>query len=167
MSVVQNAALQALQSGKLSLGFGISCLRGVPAAADRENSRLSLAGDRSATIQTGITETMSRRRRNGVAAAQKSDANDVLYWFESSWDYDAAPQLAKIEAPLYAVNFADDLVNATDLGVKQQVLAALPHAHFVEMPETAQSYGHMTLAHPEVWKRYLIELLASTSAASH
>jgi homoserine O-acetyltransferase len=94
-----------------------------------------------------------------VTTAQKSDPNDVLYWFESSWDYDPAPQLSRIRAKLFAVNFADDLINAADIGVMQREMGAVPHGQFVEMPETAHSYGHQTLAHPEVWKPYLVELL--------
>lgn len=100
-----------------------------------------------------------------VGDAQKSDANDVLYWFESSWDYDPAPQLSRIRARLLAVNFADDLINAADLGVMQHAIAAVPHGRFVELPETAQSYGHQTLAHPEVWKPYLIDLLGRSGEA--
>jgi homoserine O-acetyltransferase/O-succinyltransferase len=98
-----------------------------------------------------------------VADASRNDANDVLYWFESSWDYDPSPQLAQIRAPLFAVNFADDLINAADLGVMQKLVAQVPHGRFVEIPESAQSYGHQTLAHPEVWKPYLVELLNESS----
>ncbi|MCL1985366.1 MAG: alpha/beta fold hydrolase [Betaproteobacteria bacterium] len=97
-----------------------------------------------------------------VEQAKKNDANDVLYWFESSWDYDPPSQLAKIHAPLFAVNFADDLINATDLELMQQLIKNVPKGRYVEMPESAHSYGHQTLAHPEVWKPYLIELLKSS-----
>jgi len=97
-----------------------------------------------------------------VEQAQKNDANDVLYWFESSYDYDPASQLAQIQAPLFAVNFADDLINATDLGLMQQLIKKVPKGRYVEMPEGKHSYGHQTLAHPEVWKPYLVELLKST-----
>jgi homoserine O-acetyltransferase/O-succinyltransferase len=100
-----------------------------------------------------------------VVDAQKNDTNDVLYWFESSWDYDPAPGLADIKARVYAINFADDLINATDLGVMRHVVDAIPNARFVEMSESSQSYGHATLAHPEVWKQYLVELLASAPKA--
>ncbi|RKP49656.1 alpha/beta fold hydrolase [Pararobbsia silviterrae] len=101
-----------------------------------------------------------------VDKAQKTDANDVLYWFESSWDYDPAPQLSKIRARLLAVNFDDDLINATDLGVMQEAIRAVPNGAFVEMPESAHSYGHQTLAHPEVWKPYLVKLLSETSTSN-
>ncbi|CAB3756188.1 alpha/beta fold hydrolase [Paraburkholderia humisilvae] len=94
-----------------------------------------------------------------VADAGKTDANDALYWFESSWDYNPAPELSKIRGRLFAVNFADDLINATDLGVMQKLVGEVPDGRFVEMQETAQSYGHQTLAHPEVWKPYLEQLM--------
>lgn len=99
---------------------------------------------------------------NLVADAAKNDANDVLYWFESSWDYDPSPELAKIRAPLFAVNFNDDLINATDLGVMQRLISQVPHGRFVEVPEGTHSYGHQTLAHPEVWRQYLVQLLDSS-----
>ena len=99
-----------------------------------------------------------------VEQAKKNDANDVLYWFESSWDYDPSSQLSKIQAPLFAVNFADDLINAADLELMQQLVKNVPKGRYVEMPESEHSYGHQTLAHPEVWKPYLIELLKSSEA---
>ncbi|WP_233868474.1 alpha/beta fold hydrolase [Paraburkholderia adhaesiva] len=124
------------------------------------------------TIMTGNAARMQTQAPNRAAAtklydtldadASKNDANDVLYWFESSWDYDPSPQLAQIRAPLFAVNFADDLINATDLGVMQKLVAQVPHGRYIEMPESAHSYGHQTLAHPEVWKPYLVELLNSS-----
>lgn len=101
-----------------------------------------------------------------VERFSKNDANDVLYWFESSSDYDPSKQLARIRAPLFAVNFMDDLINAADLGVMQHLVSQVPHGRFVEVPEGPHSYGHQTLAHPEVWKPYLIQLMNSTAPHS-
>jgi homoserine O-acetyltransferase len=100
-----------------------------------------------------------------VAQADKLDANDTLYWFESSWDYDPAPGLSRIRAHLLAVNFADDLINASDPGMELPQ-PPIAHGQLVLMPATPQSYGHQTLAHPEVWKRYLAELLDSSARTS-
>ncbi len=98
---------------------------------------------------------------NLIKQARKDDANDVLYWFESSWDYNPTPQLGKIQARVLAVNFDDDLLNAADLGVMQRLIPLVPHGRYVELPETPEhSYGHMTQTHPDVWKPYLSELLA-------
>jgi homoserine O-acetyltransferase/O-succinyltransferase len=50
-------------------------------------------------------------------ARKTNDANDFLYAFESSSDYDPEPNLGKIKARLLALNFADDMINAVELGV--------------------------------------------------
>ncbi len=98
-----------------------------------------------------------------VSGARNLDTNDILYGFESSWDYDPGPSLGNIKARLLALNFADDMVNAAELGVVEEAIAKIPNARSVVMPATAQSYGHFNSIHPEVWKSYLIELLASLS----
>jgi homoserine O-acetyltransferase len=97
-----------------------------------------------------------------VAAALKGlDANDYLYWFESSWDYDPEPELGRIKARLVAVNFADDLINASELGVMEKVKAKLPQGRFALVPASDRTIGHQTLTQAVVWKPYLEELLRS------
>jgi homoserine O-acetyltransferase len=97
---------------------------------------------------------------NLIEQAGKNDANDVLYWFDSSYDYNPTAQLNKIRARVLAVNFDDDLLNAADLGVMQRLIPSVPHGRFVEVPEGEHSYGHQTQTHPEAWKGYVSELLA-------
>jgi homoserine O-acetyltransferase len=95
-----------------------------------------------------------------VAAAFKGlDANDYLYWFESSWDYDPERELGRIKARLVAVNFADDLVNARELDVMEKVKAKVPQSRFVLVPASDRTIGHQTLTQAVVWKPYLEELL--------
>ncbi|MDB5209688.1 MAG: hypothetical protein JWQ30_515, partial [Sediminibacterium sp.] len=48
------------------------------------------------------------------------DANDFIYQFDASRDYDPSPYLAKIKAPLFAVNSADDQVNPPELGLMEK-----------------------------------------------
>jgi homoserine O-acetyltransferase/O-succinyltransferase len=90
-----------------------------------------------------------------VYSGRQHDANDLLYWFESSWDYDPEAALGRIEATLFALNFADDLTTPTDLGIMQRLVPRVRHGRFVEMPESEHSYGNQTTEHPEVWKGYL------------
>ena len=40
--------------------------------------------------------------------ASHMDANDLIYRFDSSRNYDPSPHLEKIVAPLLAINSADD-----------------------------------------------------------
>ena len=57
---------------------------------------------------------------------QVDDANDLLYQVAASHDYDPGPGLEKIEAPLLAVNSADDLVNPPELGILEQEIKRVP-----------------------------------------
>lgn len=87
------------------------------------------------------------------------DANDCLYWFESSWDYDPEPDLARIKARTLALNFADDQINPAELDVMKQLVSRVPNSRFVLVPRSERTAGHQTLSRAEVWKRHLADLL--------
>ena len=84
---------------------------------------------------------------------------DVTWEFEASRDYDPAPQLTRIRAPLLAVNFADDAVNPAELGVMDRMIAQVESGRAVLLPATNASKGHQTLSEPALWKEHLRELL--------
>jgi homoserine O-acetyltransferase len=98
-----------------------------------------------------------------IANFGKVDANDFLYWFDSSYDYNPAPQLDKIKATVLAVNFADDELNPPDLGVMERELPRVKHGRFVLLPAVPGSRGHMALGQAALWKQQVSELLASAS----
>ena len=54
-----------------------------------------------------------------LAAPMTSDANDFLWQWGSSGDYDASPDLEKIEAPLLLINAADDERNPPETGITE------------------------------------------------
>src|SRR6202522_3071639 len=83
------------------------------------------------------------------------DANDMLYAFESSADYDPAPMLNAIIKPMLTINFADDLTNPPE----HLHLPTASNYTEVIVPAGASSYGHMTLAHPAVWASALQSFL--------
>ena len=100
-----------------------------------------------------------------VAAVMKSDdANDVLYALEASRDYDPAPGLAQIRAPLLAVNSADDLINPPELGILERAIPRVPHGRAVVLPMSAQTHGHGTHTLAAVWKDQLEQLLRESAA---
>ena len=96
-----------------------------------------------------------------VDDARLLDANDYLYGYEASWDYDPEPNLDKIKARLLAVNFADDMANALELGLVERAVAKIPSARSVIVPASDKSHGHFGSRYPELWKHYLVELLES------
>jgi homoserine O-acetyltransferase/O-succinyltransferase len=87
------------------------------------------------------------------------DANDLLYQIEASRDYDPAPHLERISAPLLAINFADDLVNPPELGILEREIARVPRGEALVMPASEATSGHRTHSLPALWKQHLARLL--------
>jgi homoserine O-acetyltransferase len=87
------------------------------------------------------------------------DANDVLYAVAASRDYDPAPGLEKITAPLLAVNSADDLINPPELGILEKEITRVPKGRAVVIPYSEKTRGHGSHTVAALWKRYLVELL--------
>lgn len=95
-----------------------------------------------------------------VAARLKTaDANDMLYQFDASRDYDPGPDLEKIQAPLLAINSADDQVNPPELGLLEREIARVKRGRAVVIPISDKTRGHGTHSLPELWKAELERLL--------
>ena len=90
-----------------------------------------------------------------------TDANDFMYQFEASSDYDPSPGLEKIRVPLLAINSADDLVNPPELGIVERLIKRVPRGRLVLLPISDETRGHGTHSLPAIWKPYLAEFLAS------
>jgi homoserine O-acetyltransferase len=88
------------------------------------------------------------------------DANDMIYQYEASREYNPAPHLAEIKAPLYAVNSADDQVNPPELGILDQEIKRVKLGRYILIPISGQTAGHGTHSIPAIWGKYLSELLA-------
>lgn len=89
------------------------------------------------------------------------DAADTFYDFDSSRDYNPAPDVARIKAPLLAINFADDLVNPADLPVARETIKRLPHGRFLLLSPKPMGYGHAAIFQSSVWAEPLGKFLES------
>ncbi|HXY95707.1 MAG TPA: alpha/beta fold hydrolase [Steroidobacteraceae bacterium] len=89
------------------------------------------------------------------------DANDVLYAVEASHDYDPGPDLEKIQAPLLAVNSADDLINPPELGILEREIKRVPNGRAIVIPYSERTRGHGSHTVAALWKDQLVELLKS------
>jgi homoserine O-acetyltransferase/O-succinyltransferase len=99
-----------------------------------------------------------------LEALKAQDANDTIYEFDASYDYDPNPDLAKIKAPLLVVNFADDGLNAAELGIAEKAVANMKRAKAVLIPIGPKNRGHQTLRIAEVWSRYVTQILQETDS---
>jgi homoserine O-acetyltransferase/O-succinyltransferase len=91
------------------------------------------------------------------------DANDVLYAVDASRDYDPAPGLEKIHAPLVAVNSADDLINPPELGILEREIKHVPHGRAVIIPFSDKTRGHGSHTVAALWKDQLVRLLKESA----
>ena len=82
----------------------------------------------------------------------RDDANDVLYAWESSGDYDPSPDLERIAAPVLAVNSADDERNPPETGVMTRGLARIANARLLLVPASEDTRGHQTTGLARFWK---------------
>ena len=62
---------------------------------------------------------------------EDDDANNILYRFESSFDFDVEPALERITAPLLTILFADDELNPPELGTMERVMKRLKKGRMV------------------------------------
>jgi homoserine O-acetyltransferase/O-succinyltransferase len=90
------------------------------------------------------------------------DANDVLYALEASHDYDPGPNLEKIQAPLLAINSADDLINPPELGILEREVKRVPHGRAILIPFGDKTRGHGSHTLAALWKDQLADLLKET-----
>ena len=91
------------------------------------------------------------------------DANDMIYQFDSSRNYNPWPNLEKISAPLNWVNSADDFINPRNLDVPQRAVKRMKNARFRLLPESSDTHGHGTHTWASFWKKDLSELLARSA----
>jgi homoserine O-acetyltransferase len=88
-----------------------------------------------------------------------TDANDMLYQFNASRDYDPSPNLEKITAAVLAINSADDVVNPPELGLMEKLMPRVKRGRYVLIPTSDQTRGHGTHSIPAIWGKHLGEFL--------
>jgi len=91
-----------------------------------------------------------------------ADANDMIYYVNASRNYNPAPKLSTITAPVLWINSADDFINPPELGIAQKMVKQMPHAKFILIPISDATRGHGTHTQATVWKDYLIDFLKQT-----
>jgi homoserine O-acetyltransferase len=105
------------------------------------------------------TREASAAYYNKIAAGAKAiDANDYLYRWEASSDYDPWPDLDKITTRFFAINFADDLLNPAELKVVERAIERVKNGRSV-LIEPAKSIGHQNQSRGDVWGPYVAEFL--------
>jgi homoserine O-acetyltransferase len=95
-----------------------------------------------------------------LAAPFKGDANDVLFQWESSADFDPSPGLERIEATVLAINSGDDERNPPELGVMERQFERVKNGSYYIIPGSPETSGHATTGDAKFYKAQLADLLA-------
>ena len=95
-----------------------------------------------------------------------TDANDFLYYIDSSRNYDASQHLDRITVPITWVNAADDFINPPELRIAEQYAPRLKQGQFVLLPISKDTRGHGTNMLAAIWRPWLVALM-QRSEPSH
>jgi homoserine O-acetyltransferase len=98
-----------------------------------------------------------------LAAPAPGDANDFLYQWDSAGDYNPAPLLERIRAPLLAINSADDERNPPETGIMTEALRQVKNGRLLLIPASAATSGHGTTGAAKFWKQALLDFLNGLS----
>ena len=99
-----------------------------------------------------------------LAERETIDANDLIYAYDASRDYDPAPRLESIKARVLAINSADDERNPPELGIMEREIKRVKRGHYLLIPASADTRGHGTTGQAKFWKHHLAELLGAPPA---
>ena len=96
-----------------------------------------------------------------LAAPSFADANDFIYQWGSSADYDAAPGLERIDAALLAINAADDERNPPESGIMERALKRVKNGKLYLIPASDETRGHGTTGNAKFYAEQLRAFLAA------
>jgi len=96
-----------------------------------------------------------------LAAPMRADANDFLYQWESSRDFNVSPSLERIQAALLVINAADDERNPPETGILERDLKRVKNGRLHLIPASDATRGHGTTGMAKFYKKQLQELLAT------
>ena len=88
-----------------------------------------------------------------------ADANDVLYQWASSADYNPSPGLEKIQAAVLAINAADDERNPPETGIMDREMKRVKMGKYHLIPASPDTAGHGTTGSAKWYRQQMAEFL--------
>ena len=121
---------------------------------------IATSGGTLALQKQAPTRALADKLLDGrLAAPFKADANNFVYQWDSSRDYNAAPGLERIQAALLAINAADDERNPPETGIMERELKRVKNGRLYLIPASEDTRGHGTTGNAKFWAKQLGEFL--------
>lgn len=106
---------------------------------------LATSGGNLRLQEIGATNEEASAYVDERKANQKvGDANDVMYMWNASRNFDPTPKLGDIEAPVLLVISEDDERNPVELPMLEEGMAKVPNGEVHIVPESEETNGHGT-----------------------
>lgn len=128
---------------------------------------LFMMGSSAAQLQrTAPTRDSADQFISAWVAARRAttDANDMLYQFDASRDYDPSPDLERITARVLAINSADDVINPPELGIMERLMPRVRTGRYVLIPIGPRTRGHGTHTVAAAWREWFDPFVAGLPA---
>jgi homoserine O-acetyltransferase len=106
-------------------------------------------------------EASERILQQRMAAPFTADANDYVYQWDASRDYNPEPKLDRIRAAVLAINSADDERNPPETGVTEAAMRKIVNARLLLIPASTETTGHGTTGNARWYARELGEWLSA------
>jgi homoserine O-acetyltransferase len=94
-----------------------------------------------------------------LATPIAADANDFIYQWQASHDYNPSAGLERIEATLLAINADDDERNPPETGVMLAAMKRVKNGKLYLIPASTETRGHLTTGNAAFYRQPLQELL--------
>ncbi|WP_426419996.1 alpha/beta fold hydrolase [Bradyrhizobium genosp. A] len=94
-----------------------------------------------------------------LATPITADANDFIYQWDSSHDYNAADKLEGIEASLLLINSADDERNPPETGLTDAAMKRVKNGKLYLIPASTETRGHGTTGNAKFYSEQVRQLL--------
>jgi homoserine O-acetyltransferase len=120
----------------------------------------TLAYQKAAPTAQAADAAVDARLKSPLTA----DANDFVYAWDSSRDYDAMPDFDKITAATLVVNAADDERNPPETGLTEAAVKRMKNGTLLLIPASPETTGHLTTGSAKWYAQAVGELLAKTPA---
>jgi homoserine O-acetyltransferase len=94
-----------------------------------------------------------------LALPATADANDFIYQWDASHDYNPSAGMERIEATVLAINAADDERNPPETGVTDAAIKRIKNGRLYLIPASTETRGHLTTGNARFYAGQLKELL--------
>ena len=88
-----------------------------------------------------------------------ADANDFIYQWEASHDYNPGAVARKDRGRAAPINAADDERNPPETGVTDAAMKRVKNGRLFLIPASSETRGHLTTGNAAFYKKQLEELL--------